>query len=283
MVNICIIHYNTPLLTECLIKSINKFTPDSKIYIFDNSDKYPFTYRQDNIIYFDNTKGQIINFEEWLKKYPNKGEGNDSGAIVNNFGSAKHCYSVEKCIELIDDGFILLDSDVLLKKDISEIVDNNYYAVGDVKCYKVERLLPWICYINVKKCKENDIHYFDERRIYGLSNSDLFYDTGRSFYEDVKSKLKKIKYNMYIEHFLAGSWLEDARIKHKYKSVNPEVWLKKNEKLWVTEKKEEKKKIVTKTINKQVNKQSNKIVNKSFSKPSHTGKRKQITFMNSSW
>ena len=67
MVNICIVHYNTPLLTECLIKSINKFTPDSKIYIFDNSDKYPFTYKQHNIIYFDNTKGEIINFDEWLK------------------------------------------------------------------------------------------------------------------------------------------------------------------------------------------------------------------------
>ena len=43
MVNICIVHYNTPLLTEYLIKSINKFTPNSKIYIFDNSDKEPFT------------------------------------------------------------------------------------------------------------------------------------------------------------------------------------------------------------------------------------------------
>ena len=48
MINICIVHYNTPLLTEYLIKSINKFTPNSKIYIFDNSDKEPFTYRQKN-------------------------------------------------------------------------------------------------------------------------------------------------------------------------------------------------------------------------------------------
>ena len=69
MVNICIVHYNTPLLTECLIKSINKFTPDSKIYIFDNSDKYPFTYKQYNIIYFDNTKGEIINFDDKYSSY----------------------------------------------------------------------------------------------------------------------------------------------------------------------------------------------------------------------
>ena len=64
MINILIVHYNTPKLTECLIKSINKQTPDSKIFIFDNSDKLPFTYRQDNIEYIDNTKSQIIDFDE---------------------------------------------------------------------------------------------------------------------------------------------------------------------------------------------------------------------------
>ena len=114
-INICIVHFNTPYLTECLVKSINKCVPNSVIYIFDNSDKFPFTYRQNNIIYFDNTKGQIINFDNWLDSIKTK------VSTVNNWASAKHCYTIEKCMELIPDGFILLDSDTLLKKDITEL------------------------------------------------------------------------------------------------------------------------------------------------------------------
>jgi len=34
-INILIIHYNTPKLTEALIKTINKFVVDCNIYIFD--------------------------------------------------------------------------------------------------------------------------------------------------------------------------------------------------------------------------------------------------------
>ena len=63
--NIVIIHYNTPHLTECLVRSINMFMDNAIIYIFDNSDKYPFTAEFDNVTVFDNTKGQIINFDEW--------------------------------------------------------------------------------------------------------------------------------------------------------------------------------------------------------------------------
>ena len=40
--NILIIHYNTPYLTECLVRSINLFVKDAIIYIFDNSNEKPF-------------------------------------------------------------------------------------------------------------------------------------------------------------------------------------------------------------------------------------------------
>lgn len=50
-INILIVHFNTPRLTECLVKSINKFTPNSNIYIFGNSDEFPFTA------------------EQWIRKY----------------------------------------------------------------------------------------------------------------------------------------------------------------------------------------------------------------------
>ena len=47
--NIVIVHYNTPYLTECLVRSINFFVKDAIIYIFDNSDKSPFTAKFDNV------------------------------------------------------------------------------------------------------------------------------------------------------------------------------------------------------------------------------------------
>ena len=62
--NIVIVHYNTPYLTECLVRSINLFVEDAIIYIFDNSDKKPFTAEFDNVTILDNTKGQIINFDK---------------------------------------------------------------------------------------------------------------------------------------------------------------------------------------------------------------------------
>lgn len=88
MVKICIVHYNTPNLTDALVRSIKRNTPDSYIYIFDNSDVNPWVKHYDNMTVFDNTKGQIINFEEWLTHYPKRDRG--IGAAVNDFGSAKH-------------------------------------------------------------------------------------------------------------------------------------------------------------------------------------------------
>ena len=127
--NIVIIHYNTPFLTECLVRSINLFVKDAIIYILDNSDDQPFTADFDNVLLIDNTKGEIIDFDALLKKYPNK---NKSHGKVNGWGSAKHCYSVEKCMEIIKDNFILLDSDVLLKKDISDLFDENNIYAGEI-------------------------------------------------------------------------------------------------------------------------------------------------------
>ena len=81
--NIVIVHYNTPKLTECLVKSINKFVEGAKIFIFDNSNKSPFTAKFDNVTIYDNTNGQIIDFDEWLKKYPNRNRSNGRAHIVH--------------------------------------------------------------------------------------------------------------------------------------------------------------------------------------------------------
>ena len=146
--NIVIIHYNTPRLTECLVMSINKFVKDAKIHIFDNSDKLPFTAKFDNVTIMDNTKGQIINFDKWLEKYPNKIK---SPGRINNWGSAKHAYTIEKCVEMFNEPFVLMDSDILLKRDISELfMDDKVYVGETITQAKstIKRILPFLCYVN---------------------------------------------------------------------------------------------------------------------------------------
>jgi len=233
--NILIIHYNTPYLTECLVRSINLFVKDAVVYIFDNSNEKPFTAKFDNVTVFDNTKGQIINFDKWLENYPNKKK---SGGRLNKWGSAKHCYSVEKCMELINDGFILLDSDVLLKRDISNLIDDKTIFTGEVITQpnsSVKRVLPFICYINVKMCKEKGVHYFDDNYMHGLCKDGVAdrYDTGGGFYIGAKNyPSRPIKCSEYVVHFGHGSWNKIGK-KPQY---TPEEWLKMFKRYWSNEK-----------------------------------------------
>ena len=232
--NILIIHYNTPYLTECLVRSINLFVKDAIIYIFDNSNEKPFTAKFDNLTVFDNTKGQIINFDKWLENYPNR---KMSGGRLNKWGSAKHCYSVEKCMELIDDGFILLDSDVLLKRDISNLIDDKTIFTGEVVTQpnsSVKRVLPFICYINVKMCKEKGVHYLDDNYMHGLWKNGVAdrYDTGGGFYMGAKDyPSRPISYSEYVVHFGHGSWNKIGK-KNQYTA---EEWLKMFRRYWSNE------------------------------------------------
>jgi hypothetical protein len=228
--NICIVHYNTPYLTECLVKSINKYTPDCHIYIFDNSDKEPFTYKQDNLTIYDNTQEQIINFNKILNEHPKRYKG-----TLNNYGSFKHCISIQKCIELINDNFILMDSDVLLKKDISVFYQEDKIFVGDIErltqkkcCGNMisERVCPYICFINVNMCKELNITYYNENFMYGLCENDTcaYWDTGVYFYKEArKYDYLLLDIQEYIEHLRSASWGTEKKVNE---------WLSKNSKLW---------------------------------------------------
>ena len=238
--NVCIIHFNTPALTAHLVKSINKHTPGTNIYIFDNSDKRPFVNTFNNVTVFDNTKGQIINFNQWLKKYPDRMK---SGGKANKWGSAKHAYSVEKCMELIKEPFVLLDSDVLIKKDFSPLFD-------DVVCYKgevisqpgtnnrIKRVLPFICFINTPMCFERGIHYFDENYMHGLRVGAIGdrYDTGAAIYlltEKNKAPHREIKVSDYVVHYGNGSWVDAAEKMKKPKHMPVLEWLNKYRVCWV--------------------------------------------------
>ena len=224
-----IINYNTPQFVQKLILSINKFVADAQIVIFDNSDNSTFINTFDNVILIDNTKNQIINFEEFLNKYPKRF---CSSAKANNWASAKHCYTIQKCIDIMKDNFILLDSDILLKQDISELFDDNYVYVSEVLTQgnKIKRVAPYLCYINIQMCKQNNICYFDERYMHGLSNSVTdMYDTGAAFYINSQNfQHKEIKIDDYAIHYGHGSWNKSD---HEYK-LTPEEFFENYKENW---------------------------------------------------
>lgn len=212
---------------DAMIRSIRRFT-DCPIHVFDNSDKEPFVNTFDNVHVIDNTKGQIIDFDKWLEKYPKK------KPRKSNYGSPKHCKSVNICFKMFPNGFILMDSDVLVKKDITELWDDRYAWVGEPfldtpKGVLVMRLLPFLCYINVKMCQERGIHYFNGEWMWHLTDDspNKWYDTGAWFYKDCierKVPYKIVKISEYIEHYFHGS--------HENLNESRHEWLEKHKDLW---------------------------------------------------
>lgn len=223
---VCIVNYNTPELTTAAVRSLLRETPDCKVTVFDNSDSRPFV-PVDGVEVIDNTEGQYIDFIKFLAKYPSKMH------TVNNWGSAKHSCTVDYLFSLYPDGFVLMDSDVLVKKDISIFFDDTVLFSGKVreampgKNDRVPRLLPFLCWINVPMCLVNGIRYFDDRRSWKLYHTppSRWYDTGASFLEDCRKSglpIKDIDINNFIIHLYGGS----------YKNKDWKVWLEENKNLW---------------------------------------------------
>lgn len=234
-INFCIVNYNTSHMIDCLIKSIHKTTPNSHIYIFDNSDSeevYKTTFK--DVTVFDNTKGQYIDFEVFLNKYKDRAK---SAGRTNKHGSAKHCISVEKCMNLIKENFILLDSDILIKRDVTELFDPSVMYVGETIFQpnsKIKRILPFINFINVDTCLKYNIHYFDDNYMHGLRKTPKadMYDTGGGFYIHAKDySHQDIKCEDYIVHYNGGSWAEE-KSKKLGRTQTSDEWLNENKKYW---------------------------------------------------
>ena len=238
---VAIVHYNTPELTECTIRSLRKHGgEDYKVVVFDNSDERPFKKRMKGVKRIDNTKSQIIDFDKELAKYPNKDKslGVDGACF---FGSDKHMMTIQKLFELIPEGFLLMDSDILIKASVDFMFQPDRTAVGHVQTsqtsrnpFGIERLMPILCYINVPLCRKVGLDYFDPKRAWGLqsggkSNRNNWYDTGASFLEDIKKHPggtlgRRIDIRPLMEHLKSGSW------RHSLKQQGD--WLKKFENLW---------------------------------------------------
>lgn len=205
--NIVIVHYNTPELTTALIRSINKHTPGCKLSVFDNSDSRPLG-QIPGVEILDNTHGQLIDFESWLAGY------HDKLPYTVKWGSEKHILSVEYMFKRANEGFVLMDSDVLVKHDISCFFDDSVAWKGQIErepeyWFKSQRLLPFILWINVPMCKRAGVRFQHEGQIYKVSHTGApYYDTGGSFYFDcMKAGLpgSEVLIGDYIEHLLAGS------------------------------------------------------------------------------
>lgn len=236
---VAIVHYNTPELTEALVKSIRKHGGEEyHVTIFDNSDERPFKRRMKGVKVVDNTQGQVVDFEAELAKFPDKQEHVRKSS---NFASTKHQLSVQKLFELLPQGFVLVDSDVLIRKNIDFLWDEQYAAVGAVQrkqpSYKVEinRLLPMLCYLNVPLLTANGAKYFDPARTFGLLAGEMnrcnWYDTGAVVLEDIRRTKPQLVALVYASlndcyvHYVHGSWKgNDVEAQKKWLEEHRELW-----------------------------------------------------------
>ena len=228
--NILTIHYNTPELTEALVRSVRKHH-DCKIYVFDNSDRKPFINWFPNVEVIDNTKGQFIDLDGWLSSITGKARV----SALDNYGSARHTKSVDVCFDLISEGFILLDSDVLLRRDISCYWDESVALSGEVRVSRkhavnIPRLWPFICYLNVPMLKRNGIRYCNDEKMWFLTEKvpNKYYDTGAWVLEECERKgLPRIFHftKSFVVHYGRGS-------KRGEGEDDPRGWLNKYSDLW---------------------------------------------------
>ena len=225
-ITVCIVNYNTTSLTRAAICSLRRHTPGAGVIVFDNSDREPFP-PMDGVEVIDNTRGQVIDFDRFLAKFPDKVD------VGNGWASAKHCYSVHWLVTKRSRPFILMDSDVLVQRDISCFWDREQAFVGQVKPHRsafkitVNRVLPFLCFVNVPMMKQHSVSYFSYAKMWALNSRtpDKAYDTGCWFLEDVRNHrlpYRDVSIDPYVLHFGHGSWHDKS----------PESWLEEHRDLW---------------------------------------------------
>ena len=205
-----IVHYNTPELTTCLIASVLKHDELAEFYIFENSDSRKLDIPEglcSHITILDNSKGALLDFngliQESQRYLPLERQGKPTS---NNYGSLKHASSVQYLIDYIKDSFILLDSDVLIKKLPLALCKDSIVCDFLIKCGNPLRVLPFLCYLHYPSLLEKNLKFFDISR---FDAGDISLDTGGSFCKDIIStgvRVVRINLNDYIVHFGNGSW-----------------------------------------------------------------------------
>lgn len=224
--HVLIVNYNTPELTAAAIASLNKHTPGCTVHLLDNSDTRPFTANFPNVELTDNTRGQFCDLDAMIATFP------DRQPTTNNWGSARHCLSIELMLDRLDRPCVLMDSDILLHRDISPLWnDDNLFAaqlthkLGTAP--KVWRAQPILCYINWPLCRRLGISYFNGQRMSHLVPGHYGrYDTGAWFFEQIADRhlrnFQTIRLDDYCLHLGGAS----------YTDKNAAQWLTDHADLW---------------------------------------------------
>ena len=247
---VAMIHFNTPEITEAAVQSIRKHGGERyEIVIFDNSadstttlgtnHARPFTAKLPGVTVIDNTKGQVIDFDKFLAEYPDR---NPSVGIYQSsvWGSAKHIVTVQKLWELLPEGFVLMESDIMIKKPIDEFFREEYSFVGFVQQHQkgnpfdVPRIMPMLCWMNVPMLTREGARYFDPDRCWGLkadrNDRGNWMDTGACLLDEVLKKRPRLKglhvdIRLFVEHYGGGSWKQD--------NLNAQMaWINSHRQLW---------------------------------------------------
>lgn len=238
---VAIVHFNTPELTECAILSLRKHGgEDYQVTVFDNSDRRPFIKHMDGVQVIDNTHGQVIDFDKELEAFPHR------FGTFNNFASDKHMMSIQKLWDLLPDGFLLMDSDILIQAPVDSMFEHpEHCVVGHIQepqpgnRFGIGRLVPMLCYFNVPLIKKCGLTYFDPEKAWmlfdgGKENRNNWYDTGAAFLEQIREHKNgarglRIDIRPLMVHLKSGSW----RNGDLYNAI---CWLMEHKDLWKPEK-----------------------------------------------
>lgn len=236
-----IVHYNTPELTIALLGSLLKNGITDNIVVFENSNKRPLN-ATDMFDYelIDNSKGQILDFNSIINEL-NKTNNLSQEKIkielgASNYGSIKHSMTIQWLIENLNTDFVLLDSDILIKRDFRNLIDNTKLFVGMTTVYRV---LPFLLYLNAPLLNANGIKFCDRKNIFPYKN-EADGDTGGSFYKECKnSKLDftELNLNDYFVHYGSGSWRLPTHPKNWFQgnfiNISPMKFLELNQSLFM--------------------------------------------------
>jgi hypothetical protein len=225
VIDCIIVNYNTSDLTNSCIKSLIHSNTPCNIWVFDNSDEEKLQLCNKSVRLIDNTQGQIINFEELIYKYRSRNKS------IKAFGSAKHSKTIDTLFDVFPNGFIHLDSDTIVKQNLTYLWDPDFIVCGKYVPPKEDpeapwriypRIAPWVMYVNVPMCKEHNIRFFDPYRNAKLTNTPIM-DTGASFYQDIKKQklpIKLIDDKLFVKHLLGGSHSRTEEDKIKFINKN---------------------------------------------------------------
>lgn len=244
---ICIVSCGTNDITNITIDSILRFHPNVEFFIIDacHGTSKEFVLAQDkpkkqfHIIQGVDRKSTLlptidvssINYLSDNQKNIIK-EKLGNPYTVRFRGSFNHCENIQLAIDVINDDFVLMDSDAPLIRPI-DFVDSSFITICDEEIYTEEqmkhlkllnntfsRFLPFIQYLNVPLMKSNDVFYYNPNslkdnldigmvEIWNDNSPSLFLDTGCIFEKQIKIKnlaWKKIDNTQYVDHFGAASY-----------------------------------------------------------------------------